>query len=148
MGRKERGKKKEGVGEGKKRGSGGEPVVSAKRNIDSVAADKAPHSKTKIYCRTLTFTHEANEENSEKPLTLEEKSRHRLIFHNNNWTKINKSSVKKATYLATKINSRARCYIFAENLRSCPSRTNILRAKNISCKHESAKTNRNRNRLH
>ena len=30
-------------------------------------------------------------------------------------------------------------------LRSCPSRTNILRAKNISSKHESAKTNRNSN---
>ena len=66
-------------------------------------------------------------------------------FHNKNWTKIIKSSGKEATYLATKINSRARCYIFAENLRSCPSRTNILRAKNISCKYESAKTNRNSN---
>ena len=30
-------------------------------------------------------------------------------------------------------------------LRSCPSRTNILRAKNISCKYESAKTNCNSN---
>ena len=55
------------------------------------------------------------------------------------------SSVKEATHLATKINSRARCYIFAENLRSCPSRTNILRDKNISCKYDSGKTNRNSN---
>ena len=53
--------------------------------------------------------------------------------------------MKEATHLARKINSRARCYILAENLRSCPSRTNILRAKRISCKYESAKTNRNSN---
>ena len=27
-----------------------------------------PHAKTKIYCRTLTFTHEASEENIENPI--------------------------------------------------------------------------------